>query len=210
MLIKTARKAPGTKRGLAEIRTRILDAARAISFAEGPRGVSARKIAQQVGCSATAIYLYYRSIDDLLHHLRMEGFELLVGFLREVDESLPAPARIVAMGRQYWRFGREHDNYYDLMFLHRFRDAPRPEVVQREIYALMLLRDAVKDGVARGELAADLDVMATTNALWAEIHGVTSLAVSGRLLQTAPGQDEAVLEAVLAGMTRWLAGSQSA
>ena len=204
MLIKPTAKAVRAKRAPAEIRTRILDAARAISFAEGPRGVSARKIAQQVGCSATAIYLYYRSIDDLLHQLRMEGFEILVGLLREVDESLPAPERIAAMGRQYWRFGREHANYYDLLFLHRFRDAPRPEVVQREIYALMLLRDAVKDGIARGELVDGLDLMTTTNALWAEIHGVTSLAVSGRLLQTAPGQDEEVLETVLSGIRRWL------
>lgn len=189
-----------------DIRSRVLDAARAITLAEGPHGVSARKIAQRVGCSPTAIYLYYRSIDDLLHHLRMEGFEILVRYLRDVDPALEPVERIVALGRQYWRFGREHGNAYELMFLHRFRRIPRPEIVQREMYALMLLRDVVKEGIERGALRRDLDLMATTNALWAEIHGLTSLAVSGRLLQTAAGHDAEVLETLLDGTTRWLRG----
>ena len=202
---RAARPGPRAGRaGLVDIRTRILDAARAITLAEGPHGVSARKIAQRVGCSATAIYLYYRSIDDLLHHLRMEGFEVLVRYLRDVDSTLEPVERVVAMGRQYWRFGREHANAYELMFLHRFRRTPRPEVVQREIYALMLLRDVVKEGIDGGAFRRDLDLMATTNALWAEIHGLTSLAVSGRLLQTAAGHDQDVLETVLDGIAHWL------
>ena len=198
----TTKRRPG--KGIADIRKRILAAARAIAAEEGPHGISARKIAQRVGCSATAIYLYFRSIDDLLHHLRMEGFEVLVRHLRDIDPNLAPIDRIIAMGRQYWRFGREHPNTYELLFFHRFRRTPRPEVVQREIYALMLLRDIVKEGLESGAFRPDLELMATTNALWAEIHGITSLAVSGRLLQTAPGHDEEVLETMLGGMQRWL------
>jgi AcrR family transcriptional regulator len=204
VLTKRAAGVRAKRASLIDIRTRILDAARAIALAEGPQGISARKIAQRVGCSATAIYLYYRNIDDLLHHLRMEGFEVLVRYLQGVDPALEPIERIVALGRQYWRFGREHPNAYELMFLHRFRRVPRPEVVQREIYALMLLRDVVKEGLASGALRRDLDLMTTTNALWAEIHGLTSLAVSGRLLQTATGHDEEVLETLLDGVRRSL------
>ena len=199
----TAKRRPARK-GAVDIRARILDAAREIALAEGPHGISARKIAQRVGCSATAIYLYYRSIDDLLHHLRMEGFEVLVRHLRDVDPALPPIERIIAMGRQYWRFGREHPNTYELLFFHRFRRVPRPEVVQRELYALMLLRDAVKEAIDSGVVRPGLELMATTNVLWAEIHGVTSLAVSGRLLQAAEGHDEEVLEAMLKGVRAWL------
>ncbi len=205
MLTKpTITKRRPARKGTPDIRARILAAAREIALAEGPHGISARKIALRVGCSATAIYLHFRSIDDLLHHLRMEGFEVLMRHLRDVDPALPAIERIVAMGRQYWRFGREHANTYELLFFHRFRRTPRPEVVQRELYALVLLRDAVKEAIDSGAVRPGLELMATTNVLWSEIHGVTSLAVSGRLLQASAGHDEEVLEAMLKGVRVWL------
>ncbi|MGH7822849.1 MAG: TetR/AcrR family transcriptional regulator, partial [Candidatus Binatia bacterium] len=166
-------------------------------------GVSARKIASAVGCSATTIYIYYKNIDDLLHHLRMEGFALLTRTLQRA-KGASAVERVIEMGKAYFRFGMEHPNYYDLMFLYRFRELPKPEIIQREIYALTLLRDAVKSGIESGEIRNDIDLLVLTNALWAEIHGVTSLAVSGRLWQTAPGQHEKVLDAVFLGMARWL------
>jgi len=185
------------------VRLAILDAARALYFDHGVDGVSARKVAAAVGCSATTIYIYYKNLDDLLHHLRMEGFALLTRYLQTAGGA-SAIERVIDMGRAYFRFGTEHPNYYDLMFFYRFRELPKPEMIQREIYALTLLRDLVKSGVENGEIRADVDLMVLTNGLWAEIHGITSLAVSGRLWQTAPGQHEQVLEAIFEGMKRWL------
>src|SRR2546425_12446194 len=187
------------------VRTAILDAARRLYFARGAGGVSARKIAQAAGCSATALYLYYRNIDDLLEHLRMEGHALLAGRLRGVDPALPAIEQVRAMGRAYFDFGVKHPHYSALMFSLRSTETPRREAVQREMHTLMLLRDAVRRGMDRGEIRRDLDVMVATNALWAQIHGLTALAVSRLLMETAPGQQAEVLAAVLDGTTRWLA-----
>jgi hypothetical protein len=47
--------------------------------------------------------------------------------------------------------------------------------------------------------------MVVTNTLWATIHGVTVLAVSGMLMETTAGHHEDVLEATLDGAARWLA-----
>ncbi len=188
----------------ANIRSAILDAARRLCFEGGTDGVSARKIAKEVGCSATAIYLYYRNIDDVLHHLRMEGHALLAQHLREADEKLPPVERLVEMGRNYFRFGLEHPNYYQLMFLHRFAEVPRREFVQQEIFTLLIVRDVVKKGIEDGTIREDLDPMVLANGLWANVHGLTSLAVSGLLLQTAPGQQQELLEGVLVGIERWI------
>jgi AcrR family transcriptional regulator len=185
------------------VRAAILDAARTLYFAHGADGVSARKIASAVGVSATTIYIYYRNIDDLLHHLRMEGFALLIQYLQDATGA-SSLERILDMGQAYFRFGMEHSNYYEVMFFHRFRELPKADVIQREVYALTLLRDVVKSGIEQGEIRRDVDLMVLTNGLWAEIHGITSLAVSGRLWQTAAGQHERVLDAILEGMTRWL------
>ncbi len=185
----------------------ILDAARALCFADGAAGISARKIAARVGCSATTLYLYYRNLDDLLHHLRMEGHALLAAAFAKVDARRPALARIRAMGRAYYRFGLGNRAYYELMFLARPSATPRRELVQHEMHTLMLLRDVVQSGIDRGEMRRDLDPMVATNVLWAEIHGVTALALTGMLVETAAGRHEAVLEAMLDGAVRWLSAT---
>ena len=185
----------------------ILGAARALCFAHGAGGISARKIAARVGCSATTLYLYYRNLDDVLHHLRMEGHALLAAAFATVDSHQPALARVRAMGRAYYRFGLENKAYYELMFTHRPGATPRRQLVQREMFTLMLLRDVVCNGIDHGEIRRDLDPTVVTNVLWAQIHGVTTLAVSGMLVETAAGHHEEVVEGILDGAIRWLDGT---
>src|SRR5881392_3955787 len=134
---------------------------------------------------------------DIIEHLRLEGHTLLAARLRRVDPKLPALERVRAMGRAYWRFALEHRGYYALMFTLRAAETPRREAVQREMATLFILRDVVVRGIETGELRRDLDPTVVTNVLWAKIHGVAALAVSGLLVQTAPGHHEEVLEEML-------------
>jgi len=188
----------------------VLDAARKLCFAEGVDGVSARKIAREVGCSATAIYLYYRNIDHVLHHLRMEGHALLAEYFRRVDRALPAIDRLRETGSAYYRFGIEHPKYYELMFLSRFKDAPPREFIQQEVFTLLLVRDVVKDAMDAGSIRTDVDPMTLANALWSQVHGVTSLAISGLLILTAPGREHDLVEVVLDGIVNaWRASAPS-
>jgi AcrR family transcriptional regulator len=196
---RAGRRAPARR-----LERRILDAARRLYFAHGADGVSARKIATAVGVSPTAIYLHYDGIADVLHALRMEGHGKLATYLNGVDARLPAMERLAEMGRAYHRFGVEHHAYYELMFLVRSAETPRRDVVQQELFTLMLLRDAVAAGMASGELRRDLDPMTVTTALWAQVHGVTSLAVSGLLVQATPDAQREVLEGVFAAAEAWL------
>ena len=206
MLTRSARRRPPRrKRGPgAASRDAILDAARRLWLEHGPRGVSARKIAEAVGLSPTAIYLYFRNIEELLEHLRLEGHGLLAGYLAAAGPDLPAVERIRAMGRAYHRFGLEHPQQYALMFNVRAEETPRHEALVREAETLMLLRRVVEEGIANGEVRADLDPMVTTNALWAQIHGVTALTVSRLLAETAHGDEAAVVEAVLDATIAWI------
>lgn len=195
---------PQRRRRAGTTRAAILRAARRLYFAHGPDGVSARKIAQAVGVSPTAIYLYFRSIGDLLEHLRMEGHAILSARLRDAGVGATALDRVRAMGRAYLRFGLEHPQYYALMFRLRAADGAPRAAVQREMYTLMLLRDVVQSGIERQEIRRDLDVMVVTNVLWANIHGLTALALSGLLVETAPGQQDAVLDGLLDSAVAWL------
>jgi AcrR family transcriptional regulator len=192
------RRAPG------DLRAAILHAARRLHATHGSDGITVRALAQSVGVSPTALYLHFRGIDDVLEQLRMEGHERLATYLRAATGT-SALERVRAMGRAYYRFGVEHSADFDLMFHDRPAAARRPDAVRREMFTLLILRDVVVAGIAAGELRADLDPMVVTNALWAKIHGVTSLTTSALLAETSAGHAEEVLDAVLDGIAGWLA-----
>ena len=192
-------------RGRDDLKRAILDAARRLCLSDGIDGVSARKIARKVGCSPSAIYLYYRNVDEVLHHLRMEGHAVLSRYFAEVDGSLSPRRRLREMSEAYFRFGREHPYDYELMFLHRFKEVPGREFVNQEIFTLLQVRDVVKDGVDAGEIRRDLDPLVIANGIWLQVHGFTSLAIAGLLLQTAPGLEDRLLEGVLESIDRWIA-----
>lgn len=192
-------------RGRDDLKRAILDAARRLCLKDGIDGVSARKIAREVGCSPTAIYLHYRNLDEVLHHLRMEGHAVLSRYFAEVDRSLSPRRRLRAMGEAYFRFGHEHPYDYELMFLHRFKEVPGREFVSREIFTLLEVRDVVKQGMDAGEIRRDLDPLVVANGIWSNMHGLTSLAIAGLLLQTAPGLEDRLLDGVLESIDRWIA-----
>jgi AcrR family transcriptional regulator len=204
MLTGRPRLDPVLRRRSTGLKTAVLDAARRLCLVNGVDGVSARKIAKEVGCSATAIYLYYKSLDDLLNHLRMEGYQLLAQYFREVDGTLPPLDRLLEMGRAYYRFGVEHPNYYRLMFLHRFREVLRRELIRQEIVTLLAVRGVIRAGIDSGAIRADLDPMVLANGAWSTVHGLTSLAVAGLLPRTAPGQETPLLEGALESIRKWL------
>lgn len=63
------------------LRRQIMDESRSMLLDVGFDRMSMRKIATNVGCSATSIYLYFKNKDDLLHALIEEGFDMLFGEL---------------------------------------------------------------------------------------------------------------------------------
>jgi AcrR family transcriptional regulator len=205
VLTKRAPSVSRTSRRSGDLRTAILRAARRLYLAHGIDGVTARRVARAIGTSPTAIYLHFRGLGDILEHLRMEGHELLASYLTAVDAELPALERLREMGKAYFRFGVEHPGYFDLMFQGRPGMRRRRAAVQREMFTLLILRDAVQAGMARRQLRSDLDATVVTNALWAEIHGVTGLMTAGLLAETSSGHAEDVRDAVLDGALAWLA-----
>lgn len=207
-MLRAVRRRPAAarRRDAQNLKTAILGAARKLCFAHGPDGVTARRIAAGVGCSATAIYLHYDSVEHVLHGLRLEGHALLSEYLGRAPASMPAIERLQMMQRDYHRFGKEHPNYFDLMFLARFADGPLLDVFRSESDSLMIVRDAIAQGIARGEIRAGLDPLLAANQVWLLVHGLTALAVSGHLGVTAPGGETVLLEGVLTATAAWLRG----
>ena len=66
------------------------------------------------------------------------------------------------------------------------------------------------EGLMAGERSGHtLEPTALANEVWLQIHGLTSLTVLKLLVHTAPGHEEALLEATLESIERWLAPAPS-
>ena len=101
------------------LQIQILDAARQVLATNGYAHLSMRTIARSIGCSATAIYLYYRNRDDLVHALIDHGVDLLYDDLLEAvgcaDGSPEGALRELC--RAYVEFGLNNPEYYEVMYI---------------------------------------------------------------------------------------------
>jgi AcrR family transcriptional regulator len=188
----------------------ILDAARELFVSEGYQNVSIRKIAERIEYSPAAIYGYFPSKDDIFFALAEEGFRLLSGpedlTTREGLQSLPPLDRLRELFWHLYAFGREHPQYFSLMFIDRH--VPR---ISREYDRFAFVREVKGQLVARIQecvdakaLPATLNASAACRVLTMGVLGAAAMRLSDRL--GPPDQVDLLARDVLNSL---LAGLQS-
>lgn len=166
-----------------ELRAAILDEARRTLMAKGYRALSMRRIAGNVGCTATSIYLHFRDKDDLLHALMHEGLERLQEQLLASADGISDPRRrCERICRSYLEFALENREYYEIIFaLHPHHMKRYPQALYRraranlEFFAEALAAAAGRPGGRRKE-----DYL-QAHVVWAQLHGAVALHLSERL-----------------------------
>ncbi len=164
-----------------ELPERILLSAAALIEAQGPDGVTMRAVAKQIGYSATTIYLYFENKDDLLDQTVVRAFGWFADAMSEAAGQGEGADRIRHRAIGYVRWALEHKGMYRLMFQH---DSIRPLDSETGAVQPRTLRDSerlIAEAVAAGELAATVDPALMARINWAGLHGIVSLALSGRM-----------------------------
>ncbi|HPA72807.1 MAG TPA: TetR/AcrR family transcriptional regulator [Spirochaetota bacterium] len=176
-------RAPRTQEAVDAFRQQILDAALKIIVEHGFDQLSMRKIAARLGVTATTIYNYYASKDELYFYIRIRGFELLYDCIEKAFQAHDDPFRkLPAVVAEYLRFGREYPDYYEVMFISRtvpkFLDCvgtSLEEVARREkdtaLKPFLLIAAGIAShlGIDHGEARY------LTTRLWTELNGIVSL-----------------------------------
>ena len=165
------------------LRQEILDAARDILVREGYEGLSMRKVAERIDYSPTAIYLHFKDRDDLVFCVCEQLMAGLVRELQEVKSRHADPLVALKKGlRRYVDFGLKHPEHYQATFMRGH--SGDPEVDQRYLepntmgmQAFSFLPGLVGECVKQKKLAK-VDIHAASCALWAGIHGITSLQIA--------------------------------
>jgi len=167
----------------ANLRQEILDAASELFAREGYANVSMRKIAEKIEYSPTTIYLYFKDKTDLLNQICEETFGKLVEKVAAIEErGAGEPVDCLEKGmRAYIEFGLEYPNHYEVTFI-----TPLADFLQKEQFpyegstgqkAFEYIVRQVTRSMEHGQIKNG-DIAATSQAIWAAIHGVTALLIS--------------------------------
>ncbi len=156
----------------------------------GPDALSLRKLAASVDTSTMAIYTGFGGKEGLIQALLEEAFSRLARAQESVPEELDPLLRLERLGEAYRRFALENPSYYALMIsvtmpltaeLRHQNNADAAPAARgisghdsyRHLY------EAVCACIDRGYLVRDREPGMLADALWATVHGLTSLELAG-------------------------------
>ena len=158
---------------------------------------SLRDLAAKVGVSAPALYAHFADKGELMVAVAITGFHRLREALEPtVQSGKDLVTQFLDMGEAYVQFGCNNPALYDLMFASPELPAQRmvyPELQEtgdcaRDVLLGLLIR--MQDGgvMRRGNVLMD------GFTVWAHVHGLASLVITGRVecAQEGTGSVEAV------------------
>jgi AcrR family transcriptional regulator len=187
-----------------ETRRALLDAAHGLLATEGSTGLTVRRIAATAGVSTMNVYFRFGGKDGVVDELFIDGFRQLSEQMAVCSISPDPITALLACGRAYRSFAREHPTHYSLMFDRPVPDfTPAAVAVDAALAALgivgELVRRAMDQGVARRN-----DPLRVAAGLWACNHGLASL--EARTTETGgdPSDWDHIGNATLAALLRGL------
>lgn len=164
---------------------KIAMAARKLLDKEGAEAVTMRRVAQDVGITAMAIYRHYPERQALLNALADAGFQELAESLKGRRYSGDIETRLAKMSDIYLDHALENPRLFELMFLTKregARQYPKDFKARRSPTAT-LMANVIAEGMADGEFKKD-DAWEITFEMGALSHGLIMLYLGGRMAVT--------------------------
>ena len=185
-----------------EVRADILAAARKLVDRDGPKALTMRAVAGEVGYSPGALYEYFGSKGDILEALYFQGAQGLEGRTRQVlaaaGPNVSATDRVAMAGRAYRSFAIDHPDLYLLIFSvpHSPSGKLPHEYAPDGDASFGSLVDMLRDAVEQGEIAEG-EPTHLAAGLWSLVHGFVMLEITGRLPNDPPGLTDELFESAL-------------
>src|SRR5664280_372966 len=194
-----------TSQQVEAFRQEILDAALHLIIEHGFSELSMRKIASRLGVTATTIYNYYASREELYFFIRIRGFELLFESIANTYKAKDDPyEKLFTVVGEYVRFGIRNPDYYEIMFISRdvpkFLDCigtPLEKVAGREKEKSIQTFLFIAQGIAEYMKISDAKARYLNIRLWTELNGIVSL-LNSRLLREVEERTEPLIKHLVA------------
>ena len=184
-----------------ELYAMALKAARDIAEEEGLRGLTTRRIAQEIGYTVGTLYNVFENLDDLILHLNGTTLDDLYEVCSKVRLDEESEAAVLALAESYVRFIREHPKRWSILFEHHLPDGRElPEWHHEKVSRLLgLLEQALAPLFAPGQEA---ERHHSARVLWASLYGIGALESVSKLGQNVSVESlsESLFSNFLAGL----------
>lgn len=174
----------------AGLRNAIIQASLQLGSELGEEGLTMRGIASRLGVSATALYQHFDSKAAILREIRFWGTQRLH---EEVIETAIASSEdpvecLRGIAENYILFARSNPWLYSVLVEH---DEPEWESMSKEEVDRMLVSLAATHklftrGLEVGKIKSDIDPQMASIRMWAALHGLSSMLLSGRIDENHP------------------------
>lgn len=149
----------------------LIETAARLIAADGPRGLSLRRLTKEVGTSTMAVYTHFGGMEELQREVRREGFSRLGAHLDAVEASGDPVADLGSLGWEYYQNAIANPNLYRAMFM----EGPIDEVDKNTgLDTFERLVACVGRCIDAGRFDSG-DPTAWATQLWAINHGIVTL-----------------------------------
>ena len=187
----------------AKLKELILIVTRAIVAEEGFSHLNVRKIATGADCSVGMIYNLFSGMDDLILTVNAQTLDdIYVRLTEEAQKESDPDKTVQRLGACYISYANERYNLWSMLFEHRM-EADLPDWYEEKMArnfgvvekAMTLI---VGEGIADAERAAKV--------LWASLHGICSLSITGKLDTVGAESAQVLAEFFITNYVRGLKG----
>jgi AcrR family transcriptional regulator len=170
------------EREKADVRERILDAARELFARDGIEAVTMRAIANAIEYSAPVIYSHFADKQSLIQELCYRDFRALAQAFGKIGRIEDPIDRLRRIGEAYVDFALEHPSQYRFLFMTPKPAGAQDMMLQGEMKgnpeedAYGFLSNTVAEGITAGCFRPEYrDVEELAQMVWATTHGIVSL-----------------------------------
>ncbi|MET4165547.1 MULTISPECIES: TetR/AcrR family transcriptional regulator [Gordonia] len=162
-----------------DVRTRLLDEAVRVVAAHGVGALSVREVARAADTSTTAVYSLFGNKEGLSRAILVRAFDSFAGAQRSAVAAAEGPMTLEGLGVAYVGWALENPRLYELMFSDALAGVERTDETRAAATrAITPLREGVQAAIGAGLLRA-ADTETVVASLWAQVHGMATLLLSG-------------------------------
>jgi len=175
-----------------EIREMILVAAEKIVDAQGYSGLSARKIAAEIGYTVGTLYLVFKNLDEITLTVNARTLDKLYNHLSAAVKKCDSPRScVIILGRAYIDFAKVFPSRWNMIFEQKIPDDVLiPIWYESRVEQIFELIEQQMAPLMINQTEQKLAQVART--LWCGVHGICVLALTNKLRILSAGMENRV------------------
>lgn len=189
-----------------ELHSMAIDATRTIIAQEGIEGVSARKVAQDIGYTVGTLYQSFENIHDLVLHANAFTLSEMLAELEVSYHAARDPMqRMVRLAEAYLNFAETHQRQWAAVFRHTLPEGyEMPDWYQARIDALFsLIENGIRTLAPKRNRQS---IQGASRTLWSGVHGICILHTGNKLFSQRIASAQSLVQSLVKHYLRsWIA-----